>query len=225
MSHNLLVIEQNPTIGDLISCEDFSTLHRLLRVTAYVVRAVNRFKAKKKLNSDYPSALTPQEIAIAERLWIIHAQTELIRQKDFDSLKHQFGLFLEDRELWRCGGRLQHVDISFAAKYPILIVQDAHQRVSHNGVKETLTEIRQRYLIVKGRSLIPAIIHRCIVCKKHEGASFRGPPPPPLPEFRIKEDPVFTYTGVDFAGPLFVRGPAASVSRKVWICLFTCLVT
>ena len=38
LSHNLLVIEQNPTIGDLISCEDFSTLHRLLRVTAYVAR-------------------------------------------------------------------------------------------------------------------------------------------------------------------------------------------
>ena len=35
---------------------------------------------------------------------------------------------------------------------------------------------------------------------------------------------VFTYTGVDFAGPLFVRESSSS-SSKVWICLFTCLVT
>ena len=29
-SHNLLTIEQNITIGDLMSCEDFSDLQRLL---------------------------------------------------------------------------------------------------------------------------------------------------------------------------------------------------
>ena len=96
--------------------------------------------------------------------------------------------------------------------------------MSHNGVKETLTEVRQGYWIVRGRSLVRAIIHRCITCRKHEGAPFKSPPPPPLPEFRIKEDPAFTYTGVDFAGPLFVRTGASSSSHKEWICLFTCLV-
>ena len=121
-------------------------------------------------------------------------------------------------------------DIPFAAKHPILLPRKhpftalvVHHRVSHNGVKETLTEVRRMYWIVRGRSLIRAVIHWCTICKKHEGASFNGPPPPPLPEFRVKEDPAFTYMGVDFAGPLFVRnGPSSS---KVWICLFTCLVT
>ena len=32
----------------------------------------------------------------------------------------------------------------------------------------------------------------------------RPPPPPPLPKFQLAEDPAFTYTGVDFAGPLYV---------------------
>ena len=67
------------------------------------------------------------------------------------------------------------------------------------------------------------MVHRCTICKKHEGAPFNGPPPPPLPEFRVKEDHAFTYTGVDFAGPVFVRN--SSGSSKAWICLFTCLVT
>ena len=52
-----------------------------------------------------------------------------------------------------------------------------------------------------------------------------APPPSPLPVLRVKEDPAFTYTGVDFAGPLFIRTNGANCSDKIWICLFTCLVT
>ena len=51
------------------------------------------------------------------------------------------------------------------------------------------------------------------------------PPPPPLPTFRVKEEPPFSYTGVDFAGPLHVHPYSLTESNKVWICLFTCLVT
>ena len=234
LSHNLLAIETRPNVGDVVSCSNFSSLRRLIRVTAYVLRAVNRFKAKES-DSNLPITLSPQEIAAAERLWITHAQNELVLQKDFETLRRQFGLFLDDKGLWRCGGRLQNADLPFSTKHPVLlprkhpfttlVVHDAHQRVGHNGVKETLTEVRQRYWVVKGRSFIRATIHRCTTCKKHEGSPFTGPPPPPLPEFRIKEDPAFTYTGVDFAGPLFVRNGSSSGSSKVWICLFTCLVT
>jgi hypothetical protein len=49
--------------------------------------------------------------------------------------------------------------------------------------------------------------------------------PPPLLEFRIKEDRAFTYTGVDFASLQFVRNGFSNCSSKAWICLFTCLVT
>ena len=38
-THNLLITTQAPTIASVIKCEDFSTLTRLLRVTAYVLRA------------------------------------------------------------------------------------------------------------------------------------------------------------------------------------------
>ena len=104
-------------------------------------------------------------------------------------------------------------------------MQDSHLRVCHNGVKETLTELRSRFWVVRGRSLTRAVVHRCTVCKRFEGEPFKGPPPPPLPGFRIKEDPAFSYTGVDFAGPLFVRDANPAGSAKAWICLFTCLVT
>ena len=41
----------------------------------------------------------------------------------------------------------------------------------------------------------------------------------------MKEAPPFTYTAVDFAGPLYLRGKEANASKKVWICLFTCCVS
>eukprot|EP00731_Ephydatia_muelleri_P022433 Em0015g16a len=39
-------------------------------------------------------------------------------------------------------------------------------------------------------------------------------------QFRVQEAPAFTFTGVDFAGPLYVKGTTA----KVWVCLYTCCV-
>ena len=101
-------------------------------------------------------------------------------------------------------------------------MRKAHERVFHNGVKETLTEVRSRFWILKGRALVKKVVHQFVLCRKFEGRPYLGPPPPPLPEFRVKEDPLFTYTGVDFAGPLYIKASRATASSKVWICLYTC---
>ena len=50
------------------------------------------------------------------------------------------------------------------------------------------------------------------------------PPPPLLPAFRVQEAPPFTNTGVDFAGPLYIRN-LGKVQSKAWIVLYTCCVT
>ena len=44
-----------------------------------------------------------------------------------------------------------------------LIVKQAHERVFHNGVKETLAETRAKYWIPSGRSLTRKIIHKCVI--------------------------------------------------------------
>ena len=106
-----------------------------------------------------------------------------------------------------------------------LIVHSAHQRVQHNGVKETLGEIQGKYWIVQGRSLVKAVIHKCVVCKRFEGKHFSSPPAPPLPSFRVTEAPPFTYTAVDFAGPVYIGREKGKEVDKVWICLFTCCIT
>ena len=103
-----------------------------------------------------------------------------------------------------------------------LIIMDAHKRVLHNGVNETLTELRASYWLVQGRQFVRKVIFSCVTCCKHEGQPYRTVPPPPLPEFRVTVSHLFEHTGVDFAGPFYVR---RIENVKVWMCLYTCCTT
>ena len=46
---------------------------------------------------------------------------------------------------------------------------------------------------------------------------------PPFPSERVTEAVPFTFTGIDFCVPLFIKSKPET--SKIWICLFTCLVT
>ena len=167
----------------------------------------------------------------AERLWLLEVQSNLHIERFFLSLMRQLDIFHDDTGIWRCGGRLGQADIPYTTKHPLvlpknhyfstLVVRQVHSCVMHNGVKETLTEIRSRFWVIKGRPLVMSYVLKCNVCRRFEGAAYRAPPPPPLPFFRVTQHPPFTYTGVDYAGPRTVRPDHpinAPCSQKVWIC-------
>ena len=63
-----------------------------------------------------------------------------------------------------------------------------------------------------------------MTCRRYEGKPYKAPPPP-LPDFRVTTAPAFTFTGLDYAGPLYVKGAKKKTEKKVWICLYTCCVT
>ena len=96
----------------------------------------------------------------------------------------------------------------------------------HNGVRETLCEIRSEHWIAKGRQFVKKIIAQCTTCKRYEGGTYQIPPQPSLPDFRVSDDFAFTRVSVDFAGPvyakpIFPKGTKSPVF-KTYICLFTC---
>ena len=236
LTHGLLTTNSAPSLQQIMKCEDYSNLPKLLRVTANILKFVRLLKRKvKPADSNDETPEQPDDIELAERLWIIESQSSLSQDKSFEMWKRQFNLFVDANGVWRCGGRLENADLPYSTKYPvllsrkhyltILIVKDAHGRVQHNGVKDTLTEIRSKYWIVKGRSLVRTIIHQCVTCRRFEGRPFQGPPPPPLPPFRVKEEPPFSCTAVDFAGPLYIKAYGVTKDSKTWICLYTCCVT
>lgn len=156
LAHSLLNTEEG-SISNLIKVEDHSDLKHLLHVTARVIMFTERLKGSQThINLN-------QAIARAEILWVREAQLALVSNRNIDVWKKQFGFFLDENAVWRCKGRLQNAEIPYSAKHPImlpkdhgytkLIVKQAHERVFHNGPKETLTELRAKYWVIQGRSL------------------------------------------------------------------------
>ena len=66
-----------------------------------------------------------------------------------------------------------------------------------------------------------------MICKKLEGQPYPLPRAPDLPEQRVSDDPPFTYTGVDFAGPIYTKDTIVTDKgeNKAYVCLFTCAST
>ena len=51
--HTLATVEQTPMLGDVIDCERYSSMSKLLRVTAYVLRAVKVFDLHNQLIAQF----------------------------------------------------------------------------------------------------------------------------------------------------------------------------
>ena len=184
-------------------------------------------RSREVLNAELDGA----DLAVAELYWIQACQRVSVHNKKFEEWTKQFGLYLDDANLWRCKGRLSCADLPEATKHPLflpsghyfttLLILDCHQRVMHGGIKETLTELRARFWVVKGRSLVRKVLRQCVRCMRYNGRPYSAPNPPPLPHFRVNASPPFSSIGVDYAGPLYIKG----AGNKVWIALFTCCVT
>ena len=224
--------------SSLIPLEQYSSSQRLFRITALVLKFVHHLRSRASNSVSQPLMSTPfslEHIDRARLYWVKDSQASLLEDSKFPLWKQQLGLFLDQFGVWRCGGRMHNSCLPSAARAPILldkrhrlamlVVMDAHKRVLHNGVKETLSELRSTYWLIRGRQFVRKILHGCVVCRKLEGRPCQGNPPPPLPNYRVQPSRPFQTTGVDFAGPLYVRMPDPVKSSKVWLSLYTCYST
>ena len=241
ITHSFVIIGKHSTYKDVsqvIDCSNFSSLKKLLRVTAYVLRFIRRLRSKE---DDIPTTkeLNASEIRHAETCWIKGVQMETyeheiqqIQLGGTTPLVKQFNLFIDENKILCCEGRIHHSTVAETAKRPILlptkhhftnlVVHESHNNVHHNGIRETLNAIREKFWISRGREVVKQIVRRCVVCKKIEGKVFKSVKAPPLPACRVSEDPLFSNTGIDFAGPLYVKDDS---KQKTYICLYTCVST
>ncbi len=162
-------------------------------------------------------------------MWIKESQRQLVKDRHFPTWRNEFGLYCDDERVWRCGGRLNQANISPAAKHPIILPREHHLTVLIvQGTPEVVPQRHQgdpdggSVKILDRQGKIPGEEADSPV--QSSGPHYKIPPPPPLPEFRVSEQPPFTFTGVDFAGPLYVHYPGGTETSKVWLCLFTCCV-
>ena len=213
-----LLVKTTPEVGiaHVINCEDYSDFSKMCRVTAHVIRLVNNMKARSsKPVSPVSSGSLTSEVFLSESLWILESQKSLPLNRYFNQQCAQLGVIRDVNGILRCKGRLCNSSLSETAKFPAwlpcdhhitrLIIRDCHYRVMHNRVTKTLTELRYRFWLNKGRQVIWKQIYNCVVCRSHEGRPYKVEPSSDMPEFRFKEECSFASTGVDFAGPLFVK--------------------
>ena len=183
----------------------------------------------------------------AKLLWDLHVQykhysdiIDKVKQKKGSNVKDQLNLQPDENGVLRCHGRFMNAELTQGAKYPKLlpkddyytrlVIEDHHRRVLHSGVAQTLAQVRHEYWIPCGRTIITKVLKKCRICRQVEGKPFLMPKMPPLPTKRVARSLLFEYTGLNYLGPLYIKTNFQTSehadkqnSKKVWVCLFTCL--
>lgn len=106
-------------------------------------------------------------------------------------------------------------------KHPFvtLLICQALDHSKHSGLSDTLTLLRERYWILRGRQATKKAIRACVVCRKAEGPPYASSPSADLPLERVSEDPPFMHTGLDFAGPLYVANSHSQQEKAYITCV------
>lgn len=101
---------QRTGIAAAVNVSDYSTLQRLVTVTAWVMRLVDNLKAGLEQRAKSTGKLNVTELKHAEMEWIKSAQNNIKKQDNFKQLVSELGV-IEDKGILRCVGRLANSDL------------------------------------------------------------------------------------------------------------------
>ncbi|XP_047995493.1 uncharacterized protein LOC125233498 [Leguminivora glycinivorella] len=207
----------------------YSSIHKMTRVLAYVLRFCNNIKTEKpRLHTDF---LSSNELHQALMLIIKYEQSNQFKDEIHSLHKGQsvkgklisLNPFIDKTGLLRVGGRLHHSNIPYLQKHPIilpknsiitkLIITSEHLKLLHKGPTLVLTNLSQRYWIINGLNEVKKITQKCITCFKQKAIAAKqlmGS----LPAERVTATTrAFIKVGMDFAGPINVKLSRSQMSR------------
>ena len=151
-SVNVMVVENSETrsITLVFDINRYSSLRKLVRITALVLHFINKLKSRKigvpqhdsnkSKDKEISSALSRAELINAENTWVKAAQADLRQQDNFEQLKTTLNIIEDENCMLRCLGRLENSDLDEYARRPFilpkehgltnLVIKDSHTRVT-----------------------------------------------------------------------------------------------
>ncbi|XP_070524041.1 uncharacterized protein [Cardiocondyla obscurior] len=223
----------------------FSSLARLLRVSAWCRRWTG-LDRKRPASRQGALELSAEELHQSMLTWMrviqaSHWSSEIRAVSTGTPFQKGHPLanlspFLDAQGILRVGGRIRHSLLSFDEKHPMilprnshltgLIIASCHFRVLHGGVQQTLGLLRRQYWIPGGRAAVKRHVHKCSQCVRWRAAAPHQIMAD-LPSARVTPSRTFQHTGVDYAGPIFIRSSKGRghKSSKAFISVFICLST
>ncbi len=246
---NLLIKKNEVTLSaitsqllSVIPITQFSSFNHLKRVTAWIMRFVN--KCQKK--SIAKASLSAEELERGEIYWLDLAQTqhflteiETLQQKGcihksnspitlqpfLDSSTNILRVVLVADSIYL---KLQIHILNILSYYnywkgPIThaVIRDEHQRLLHAGQTPLFSSLSWRYHIVGGHKTIRSVTRECLICRQHTVK----PKPQILGQLlfeRITPGPVFDTVGVHYAGPFLIKygHTRKPTIVKSYVCVF-----
>lgn len=232
-----------------IQWQNFSSWNKLLRAISNLKCFIQRFKEQLHTTESTTKSKV-QHIKNAHDTIINLIQKETFQQElsELSTTKriNQKSNLLNlnpilDNNIIKVGGRLKNVNnipssiqhqIILPQNHPVtnLLILHYHEINHHCGRNQTLALIREKYWIVKGKSVIRKVLTTCLKCK-HSNSSPKPQFMGDLPKERIAVfKPPFTISGVDCFGPIIIKQykrtrSSSNNQQKRYGVIYTCLTT
>ena len=244
MTVNIVVKDQTPDWG-----QGFSSYIKLLHVTAYVLRfCANLRAATQGQPLQKGQKLEVSEVQAAEVLTFKKAQlrsypAEMKRLSAAKpppiSRKSTLKLVnpvLSAEGLLLVGGRLDNSELSSRQRHPPILSSSGwltkllfihhHELLMHCGPTLLLAHSSQICYVVGAKRLARTICLNCLLCKR-KAPRAHAQQMGQLPAVRVNRSFMFLNTGVDYAGPFYLKqgNPRRPTITKCWLALFICLAT
>ena len=136
----------------------------------------------------------------------------LLKSYNYEHVSKNLSLKFDKESIIHC---YSHLENETENKHPTmlsrnhdltkLLVLKCHEKVFHDGVKQTLNEFRNEFWINQGRNYIRKLLNSCFICKPLQSRSYSYPEKSNLPGYRINRTVSFQVCGVDYLGPVFVK--------------------
>jgi len=225
-----VILESDKNFSNFIEPERFSSWQKLLRTVTFMVLFCKKiqkspilFLEKVEEKEDFYHATQ-----VARNFLLRQAQIDICKADvaKWNLVKGEDNLFKVFARLSNVNAPVQHPVFLPRGNYITkLLILDAHKISLHSGVSHTISVFRENFWVERVRTIVQRLLFKeCNVCKRANAKPFILPQFLNLSSERVNRAIPFAHTGLDLAGPFFVRDSDGKLIKR-WIVLFTCLVT